>query len=66
MSLFSNGKEVVDYFDELLRLHSEGPKSGSEQPVSLLILDINMPIMDGFETSTRVKTLFNEYNKNHE
>ncbi len=49
--MFANGQEVVDYFDELLDDKNEIPI----QPVSLLLLDINMPILDGLETLRLVK-----------
>ena len=39
------------------------PKVGSKQPVSLLILDVNMPIMHGLETSQKVKELYDAHNK---
>lgn len=35
----------------------------NKQPVSLVILDINMPIMDGMETAKRIKQLYDEYNE---
>ena len=35
----------------------------NKQPVSLIILDINMPIMDGMETAKRIKQLYDEYNE---
>ena len=64
MTLFSNGQEVIDYFKELLRLTSESTENVRKQPVAVLLLDINMPLVDGFETSKRVKELFDEYNLN--
>ena len=35
----------------------------TKQPISLIILDINMPIMDGMQTAKRVKQLYDEYNE---
>ena len=32
--------------------------------MSLLLLDINMPVLDGYETLKKVKQLFKDYNKN--
>ena len=46
---FSNGKEVVDFFDKLLRDIHSSSKSSYIQPVALVLLDINMPIMTGLE-----------------
>ena len=41
--IFGNGKEVVEFFDSILQHPDE------IQPVSLLILDINMPIYNGMK-----------------
>ena len=64
--MFSDGQETVSYFeqvldnlnfDEIVNDCNHGTKEAI-QPVSLLILDINMPILDGFEVITEVKQLF--------
>ena len=48
---FSDGKEVIDYFEKLLnRLDLQSYEEIPLQPVSLLLLDINMPIINGMET----------------
>ena len=66
LTLFHNGQEVVDYFQELLRLHSNESNDVQTQPIALLFLDINMPLVDGFETSARVKQLFELHNQENE
>ena len=33
------------------------------QPITILLLDINMPLVDGFETSVKVKQLFTQHNE---
>ena len=61
MIVFSNGQEVVKYFDELLRTWPTD-SFRRRQPVSLLLLDINMPVLNGYETLLRVKQTFSEFN----
>ena len=51
--IFGNGKEVVEFFDALLQHPDE------IQPVSLLILDINMPIYNGMKALKLVKEMYN-------
>lgn len=41
------GKEVIDFLDIVLNNMAE--TNGLIQPISLILLDINMPIMDGLE-----------------
>ena len=43
-SLFSNGQQVIDKIEEVLY---EVDLEKSVQPIALVILDINMPILDG-------------------
>ena len=50
LKLFSNGQEVVDYFDQLL-----SQEIRTLQPVALMMLDINVPILHGLEVTTRIK-----------
>ena len=48
---------VLDAFDQMLEdLEELGelddePKNSTQQPVTLLFLDINMPVVDGLETA---------------
>ena len=62
----SNGAEVVEYFDKIfedIKSNPNRPNVTSIQPVALLLLDINMPIMTGIETLTAVKEKFQIFNK---
>ena len=57
---FTNGQQVVQAVENIL--DSTDPTQ-TKQPISLIILDINMPIMDGMQTAKRVKQLYDEYNE---
>ena len=58
---FHNGQEIVDYFEWTLNQISE-IRNRVVQPVSLLLLDINMPILNGYDTLKKVKQLFKDFN----
>ncbi len=47
----SNGREALDYLDGL---HGRGCESGS--PAMLMLLDLNMPLLDGYEVLRAVKS----------
>ena len=47
LKLFSDGKSVADYFESLLDDIESEQEEFCIQPVSLLLLDINMPIENG-------------------
>ena len=50
--IFQDGQQVLDFFDSVIATIEES-SSGKEcvQPISLLLLDINMPIVDGLQTT---------------
>ena len=50
-----------DYFDKI-ELYDQGIGAAPLQPVSLLLLDINMPIINGLETLKLVKDKFKRHN----
>ena len=52
--IFGNGKEVVEFFDTILHA------SDAIQPVSLLILDINMPVCNGMKALTLIKEMYQQ------
>ena len=56
--LFSNGKEVVEYFMTILN-----DSTTTVQPVSLLLLDINMPIYDGIQAIRLIKESYQRVNE---
>ena len=61
LKTFSNGEEVLNFFESTLEELSKDSGS-SRQPVSLLLLDINMPIISGLETLLLLKEKFRKYN----
>lgn len=63
--IFQDGLETVNYFTQLLKdIETElasgiNPKlEGTLQPVSLLLLDVNMPILNGLQVLLQVKDKF--------
>lgn len=55
--IFNNGKESIDYFEAILKnLHKE------EVP-DIMFIDLNMPIMDGWEFIKRFTKIENKFNK---
>ena len=65
LSMFGDGKETIDYFKELLVKILQDPNKVPDisWPVSLLLLDINMPGISGIEATKQVKRLFNDANE---
>ena len=65
LSMFGDGKETIDHFNQLLDNILNDPDKVPEviQPVSLLLLDINMPGISGIEATKQVKRLFNDANE---
>ena len=63
--LFQDGLETINYFNQLLEdLQTEltsgqiSTRKGALQPVSLLLLDVNMPILNGIQVLMQVKEKF--------
>lgn len=55
--IFNNGKESIDYFEAILKnLHEK------EVP-DIMFIDLNMPIMDGWEFIERFTKIENKFNK---
>ena len=66
LKMFANGQTVVDFVSELLTQLKTEADWGVEQvsqPISLLLLDINMPVLNGYETLTKVKELYSKVNE---
>ena len=62
--LLSNGLEVIQKIDNILqRIEHAEIQQQAIQPITLLLLDINMPIMTGYEVLTHVKEKFKDFMK---
>ena len=63
--MFSDGQNVAEYFDGILDSIelSHLDEENRVQPVSLLLLDINMPMLTGMEAIKRIKVKYEEANK---
>ena len=60
MTICSNGQDTIKFFEySFLSLE----EVDDIQPVSLLLLDINMPIMHGLECSQKVNQMYREANQ---
>ena len=66
---FANGKMVLDIFDEIflnledLAFFNDKAAQQLIQPITLVFLDINMPVVDGLETAKQIKQKIDIYNK---
>ena len=60
LNIYQNGADVVKFFQWVIM----DPEVDDEiQPVSLLLLDINMPIMHGLECSEKINQMYKEQNQ---
>jgi len=55
--IFNNGKESIDYFEALLQ------NLDSNRIPDIIFLDLNMPIMDGWQFLERFIKIKNRFNK---
>ena len=62
-----NGEEVVEYFKKALSgLKADAKHTNKKicaRPVTLLLMDINMPFKSGLEATKEVCELFQNFNK---
>ena len=55
--VYKNGKEALDYFKKVMG------KSTEDQLPDIIFLDLNMPVMDGWEFLTEFIKIKNNFNK---
>ena len=58
--MFDNGQDTLNHITDVL---SNIYRDFHIQPISLLLLDINMPIISGLECAQQVKQLYREINE---
>ena len=58
--MFDNGQDALNHISDVL---SNIYRDFHIQPISLLLLDINMPIINGLECAQQVKQLYREVNE---
>ena len=54
---------MINHFNKLLTRNKDLTDAKSLQPISLVLIDFNMPIMSGFEAITAIKKKFEEFNE---
>ena len=61
--MLKNGQEACVFFDATLESAETLDNSASKQPVCLLLIDINMPIMTGMEAIEIIKQKYERLNE---
>ena len=59
---FADGQQVVDYFEDMLKLIQNNSSEDCLQPVALLLIDMNMPHVHGLDASKMIKDLYEKVN----
>ena len=64
--VLSSGQDVVSHFEQILKQRQQVEiEPGIHMPVTLLLLDINMPGMSGLEITRLIKPMFEAANTNY-
>ena len=53
---------MVDYFEDMLNMIQNNSSEECLQPVSLLLIDMNMPHIHGLDASKMIKDLYEKVN----
>ena len=56
--VFENGQQVIECLDKQIESALASKDGQLQWPVALVILDINMPILNGFETMAQINARF--------
>ena len=62
LQAFSNGQDIIEFLQVQLDILDHTEFEAPIQPIRLVVLDINMPVLDGFETLKKVKEIFEVHN----
>ena len=60
---FPDGQQAVEYFKSLIEINKIRTTT-KFYPVSLLILDINMPVLNGLQAAEKIRALYKTGNEN--
>ena len=60
LNIYQNGADVVKFFQWAIM---DTEHENNIQPVSLVLLDINMPIMHGLECSEKINKIYKQENE---
>ena len=70
LTMLTDGQKVIDVFERILHdltyLDSDDLEDFPYQPVVLLLIDINMPLVDGFEAIKTIKHMYKDVNQRHQ
>ena len=63
---YADSTDAIDKVHQILQdITPQAVRNRSKplQPITLILLDINMPVLNGFETLSRVKEMFTNHNQ---
>ena len=63
--VMKNMQQFYHYFNEIRDGNADSKKVEEPKHFDAIILDLNMPIMDGFEACRRIIQIYEQYNLSH-